>query len=321
MGNQSQKSDDFSTEYYSALQISTISGTTWIELEKNLREHIKDGGIEREWEKLNEKQEVFRSELSEVGRLPINKSKNRYADIVPLDATRVKLSVTDGGSDYINASHVKLFDKSYICCQAPLPSTIEDFYRMLWEMDCTVVVMLTKLIEDGKVKATEYLSPLNETATYGSFEVTVIKERFRCSKSFLERAFILKKDEEVRTLNHFQFLAWPDHGVPTITGPFLKMIIRVFEFQSSSKSPTVVHCSAGIGRTGTYILITSVLELITKAIATNYETAPPSISFMKMVHQLRGMRPQMINSLDQYEFCYKIVLDHIRKLIVVKVNK
>jgi len=187
---------------------------------------------------------------------------------------------------------------------------------MLWENNINIVVMLTKFIEDGKIKAAEYLPSMDEDPKkYGQFHVEVLSEEKVNRDQFIVRKFILKKASERRTLTQFHFVSWPDHGVPP-EGELLDLILQVnkLEDQNSGKVPTLVHCSAGIGRTGTYIIINSVLELITEAMKEE-KKVPPTLNLMKNVHALRGMRSGMVNHIDQYLYCYQAIGSHIERLV------
>jgi len=321
MGNKSGKPIDRTAEYYQLLTDSTISGTTWKELSDNWKKHYSDQKIvETEWEKLADKdtEKNVASDLFGAATLSVNREKNRYVNILPFDSTRVKLAPQEGveGSDYINANHISTEKRKYICGQAPLDHTIEDFHKMLWENNVSIVVMLTKLIEDGKIKASEYLASMDEDPRkYGQFHVEVLSEESVNKGTFIMRKFVLKRDSERRTLSQFHFMGWPDHEVPA-EQELLDLILQVnqLEDESASKGPTVVHCSAGIGRTGTYIIVNSVLELITEAMK-NDKTKPPSLNLMKNVHALRGMGSGMVNSIDQYVYCYQTIGAHIDRLI------
>jgi len=269
-------------------------------------------------QKLNEKQQETQNnsqELFSTAQLEINKEKNRYYNILLYDSTRVKLAPIEGvaGSDYINASFVNLSERNYICCQAPLSDTIEDFHRMLWENNVETIVMLTRNIEDGRIKATDYLSALNEPKTFGVWKVDVLKEETHPAESaYIRRVFTLQKGEEKRTITQFHYMAWPDHGVPENTTPLRNMSVSVNELEEKNpKAPTVVHCSAGIGRTGTYIIINSILDEI--LIAQQKNAPPPAFNLMKIVHSVRSMRPGMVNAYDQYEFIYRTLLSHIQQ--------
>lgn len=330
MGNKSSVEESEASydpnEYFQLLEDSSISGNTWPELSANFKRHIQDEEvIQREWQKLEEKEEENNcnesSSLYTAAFHPLNIDKNRYINILPFDSTRVKLSQKEGmeGSDYINANFVSCENRHFICCQAPLDSTIEDFYRMLWEAECKIIVMLTKHVEGGRIKASVYLPETGETPLVcGDFILSITKEESMNNGVYVVREFTLKKNSEVRQLTQFHFLAWPDFGVPDEPKELLDMIVQVNklekEINTKSSSPTVVHCSAGIGRTGTYIIINSTMELISESIKKD-KLKPPPLSIMKSVHSLRGMRGGMVNHIDQYFYCYNAIAAHIDHMI------
>jgi len=199
MGNKQSGKIDSTAEYYQLLADSTVSGETWQELSDNLKKHAKnEKQIEKEWQKLSEKETEKNVclDLFSAATLTVNREKNRYVNILPFDSTRVKLQTLEGveGSDYINANFVNTDNRMYICCQAPVEQTVVDFHRMLWESNCSIVVMLTKFVEDGKIKANQYLPEMDEDpAKFGEFYTQVIKEESMNNGTYIVRKFMLKK--------------------------------------------------------------------------------------------------------------------------------
>lgn len=315
----SENSNDaeFEKQYAQVMEAANISAQTWEEFENKLEDHLKSDKMDKEWQFLSVKQDSMNDpKLFATASAPENKEKNRYINILPYETTRVKLPPVEGvpGSDYINANHVMSGEINYICCQAPTKDTIPDFFRMLWETNSSTVVMLTKTIELGKVKAIEYWPAVGESPVkHGDIEVHTHSERTKESGSYVVRRMVMKRNGEKRTVRHFHFLAWPDHDVPDVFEPFKKLSQRVQQRirKLSKASPVVVHCSAGIGRTGTYIVITTILEDITNAKKNNEK--PPAINLMQTVHRLREMRTGMVNHPDQYEYCYKTILAHVKE--------
>jgi len=250
---------------------------------------------------------------------PGNKAKNRYLNILPYDTTRVKLSVSDPNlsTDYINANWVKSGERAYICAQAPLEHTVDDFYKMLWETNTKTIVMLTRFAELGRIKAHDYLPKLGEGKTkFGEIDAELLAEAPSKDETHVIRKIRLSKGTETpHNIIHLHFISWPDHGVPDISDPLLDMAMVADQMTPpSQETPTVVHCSAGVGRTGTYVIINSILEIITNHMKLN-PNAPPDINMAKTLQDLRTMRPGMVNHIDQYEFCYKTILAHIQHLI------
>ncbi|XP_062503040.1 tyrosine-protein phosphatase non-receptor type 13-like isoform X2 [Corticium candelabrum] len=204
-----------------------------------------------------------------VGRLPKNKSKNRFSNLLPFDHSRVKLSGGDENSNYINASTVKMrigsgFHK-FICTQGPLSNTVGDFWRMIWEQHCHVIVMITKLHEAGKDKCHSYWPPrVNQTKTYGGkkFSVTLLSEKN--FDTYHVRVLRLKKlgEEGHQNIVHLQFTEWPGHGVPKAPGGFVEFILAVKRAAAARSGAVTVHCSAGMGRTAVAVTVLSTFSMI-----------------------------------------------------------
>uniref|UniRef100_A0A671NW84 Receptor-type tyrosine-protein phosphatase S n=1 Tax=Sinocyclocheilus anshuiensis TaxID=1608454 RepID=A0A671NW84_9TELE len=201
----------------------------------------------------------------EHSNLEVNKPKNRYANVIAYDHSRVLLSAIDGipGSDYINANYIDGYRKqnAYIATQGALPETFGDFWRMIWEQRSSNIVMMTKLEERSRVKCDQYW-PNRATETYGLIQVTLLDTVELAT--YCVRTFALYKNgsSEKREVRQFQFTAWPDHGVPEHPTPFLAFLRRVKSCNPPDAGPMVVHCSAGVGRTGCFIVIDAMLERI-----------------------------------------------------------
>ncbi|XP_011365612.1 receptor-type tyrosine-protein phosphatase C [Pteropus vampyrus] len=209
---------------------------------------------------------VFSKFSIKEARKPFNQNKNRYVDILPYDYNRVELSEVNGdaGSNYINASYIDGFKepRKYIAAQGPRDESVDDFWRMIWEQKATVIVMVTRCEEGNRNKCAEYWPSMEETSReYG--DVTVkISELKRCPDYIVQKFIVTHKKEKVtgREVAHIQFTSWPDHGVPEDPHLLLKLRRRVNAFSTFFSGPIVVHCSAGVGRTGTYIGIDAMLE-------------------------------------------------------------
>ncbi|KAG5286356.1 hypothetical protein AALO_G00013920 [Alosa alosa] len=201
----------------------------------------------------------------EHSNLEVNKPKNRYANVIAYDHTRVVLVPIEGimGSDYINANYIDGYRKqnAYIATQGPLPESFGDFWRMVWEQRAASVVMMTRLEEKSRIKCDQYW-PSRGTDTYGMIQVTLLDTMELAT--FCVRTFSLHKNgtNERREVRQFQFTAWPDHGVPEYPTPFLAFLRRVKACNPPDAGPVVVHCSAGVGRTGCFIVIDAMLERI-----------------------------------------------------------
>lgn len=196
--------------------------------------------------------------------LPANQPKNRYANVVAPDPTRVRLS---GGAtlDYINANwvpgRVPNSDKRYIGAQGPLPNTVEDFWRMVYETGVSVIVMLTQVIESERVKCEVYW-PEGDTPAIMYGQITVRLVAVNVTPQITTRMFDLTHPAMTgaqRRISHFQYTDWPDFGQPASCDAFLSMVDAV-DRVNSGNAPLLIHCSAGIGRTGTFIVVHAVLE-------------------------------------------------------------
>lgn len=209
---------------------------------------------------------VFSKFSIKDARKSFNQNKNRYVDILPYDYNRVELSEINGdaGSTYINASYIDGFKepRKYIAAQGPRDETVDDFWRMIWEQKATVIVMVTKCEEGNRNKCAEYWPSVEEgTRAFGDVVVKV-NEHKRCPDYIIQKMNMTNKKEKGtgREVTHIQFTSWPDHGVPDDPHLLLRLRRRVNAFSNFFSGPIVVHCSAGVGRTGTYIGIDAMLE-------------------------------------------------------------
>ncbi|XP_039868320.1 receptor-type tyrosine-protein phosphatase S-like isoform X19 [Simochromis diagramma] len=234
----------------------------------------------------------------EHSNLEVNKPKNRYANVIAYDHSRVLLSAIDGipGSDYINSNYIDGYRKqnAYIATQGSLPETFGDFWRMLWEQRSATIVMMTKLEERSRVKCDQYW-PTRGTETYGLIQVTLLDTVELAT--YCVRTFALFKNgsSEKREVRQFQFTAWPDHGVPEHPTPFLAFLRRVKACNPPDAGPMVVHCSAGVGRTGCFIVIDAMLERI------KHEK---TVDIYGHVTLMRAQRNYMVQTEDQYVFIH-----------------
>ncbi|XP_032355171.1 receptor-type tyrosine-protein phosphatase delta isoform X32 [Etheostoma spectabile] len=234
----------------------------------------------------------------EHSNLEVNKPKNRYANVIAYDHSRVLLSAIDGipGSDYINANYIDGYRKqnAYIATQGSLPETFGEFWRMIWEQRSAVIVMMTKLEERSRVKCDQYW-PTRGTETYGLIQVTLLDTVELAT--YCVRTFALFKNgsSEKREVRQFQFTAWPDHGVPEHPTPFLAFLRRVKACNPPDAGPMVVHCSAGVGRTGCFIVIDAMMERI------KHEK---TVDIYGHVTLMRAQRNYMVQTEDQYVFIH-----------------
>uniref|UniRef100_A0A6I8RUV8 Receptor-type tyrosine-protein phosphatase S n=1 Tax=Xenopus tropicalis TaxID=8364 RepID=A0A6I8RUV8_XENTR len=241
----------------------------------------------------------------EHSNLEVNKAKNRYANVIAYDHSRVILLPVEGiiGSDYINANYIDGYRKqnAYIATQGALPETFGDFWRMVWEQRSATVVMMTKLEEKSRIKCDQYW-PSRGTETYGMIQVTLLDTIELAT--FCVRTFSLHKSgsSEKREVRQFQFTAWPDHGVPEYPTPFLAFLRRVKTCNPPDAGPVVVHCSAGVGRTGCFIVIDAMLERI------KHEK---TVDIYGHVTLMRSQRNYMVQTEDQYSFIHDALLEAV----------
>ncbi|XP_051785954.1 receptor-type tyrosine-protein phosphatase delta isoform X5 [Erpetoichthys calabaricus] len=241
----------------------------------------------------------------EHSNLEVNKPKNRYANVIAYDHSRVLLSAIEGipGSDYVNSNYIDGYRKqnAYIATQGPLPETFGDFWRMIWEQRSANVVMMTKLEERSRVKCDQYW-PSRGTETYGLIQVTLLDTVELAT--YCVRTFALYKNgsSEKREVRQFQFTAWPDHGVPEHPTPFLAFLRRVKACNPPDAGPMVVHCSAGVGRTGCFIVIDAMLERI------KHEK---TVDIYGHVTLMRAQRNYMVQTEDQYIFIHDALLEAV----------
>ncbi|XP_052762428.1 receptor-type tyrosine-protein phosphatase mu-like isoform X2 [Mya arenaria] len=229
-----------------------------------------------------------------------NMSRNRYKGIYPYDDSRVKVWYSE--SDYINASFIDGFKKrnEYIATLGPMSKQLGDFglfWEMIWRQKVEKVVMVTNLIEEKKVKCDQYWPNVGSSSRYGNFTVTCLSEDSYAE--FTRRTFQISQKSEERKLHHFHFTCWPDRGVPEDVTSLIEFRQLVLNCSTKLNGPTVVHCSAGVGRTGTYIA----LDILTKE-----GEAEGSIDVPGCVLNMRQNRPNMIQTLGQYQFLHRALV-------------
>ncbi|KAM6199881.1 receptor-type tyrosine-protein phosphatase C [Sarcoramphus papa] len=236
-----------------------------------------------------------------------NQNKNRYIDILPYDHNRVELSEIPGdpGSDYINASYIDGFKepRKYIAAQGPKDETTDDFWRMIWEQKATIIVMVTRCEEGKRNKCAQYWPSMeNGSATYGDI-IVKINESKTCPDYVIQKLHITNGRERTagRDVTHIQFTSWPDHGVPEDPHLLLKLRRRVNALSNFFSGPIVVHCSAGVGRTGTYIGIDAMLEGL---------DAEGRVDVYGYVVKLRRQRCLMVQVESQYILIHQALVEY-----------
>uniref|UniRef100_UPI00358DE534 receptor-type tyrosine-protein phosphatase delta-like isoform X2 n=1 Tax=Myxine glutinosa TaxID=7769 RepID=UPI00358DE534 len=241
----------------------------------------------------------------EHSNMDVNKAKNRYANVVAYDHSRVPLSIIEGipGSDYINANYMDGYRRqnAYIATQGPLPETFADFWRMVWEQRSATIVTMTRLEERGRVKCDQYW-PSRGVESYGQMQVSLLDTMELAAYSIRSFALCKVGSTEQRELKQFQFTSWPDHGVPEHPTPFLSFLRRVRQADPLDSGPMVVHCSAGVGRTGCFIVLDAMLERM------RHEN---TVDVYGLVTCLRTQRNYTVQTEEQYAFVHEALREAV----------
>jgi len=246
---------------------------------------------------------------------PQNMCKNRYYNILPNEESRVKLdALVDGDSDYINANFVgcEKFRRNYILTQAPLPNTVNDLWRMVWQEKVPVIVCLTKLNEGDVQKAHKYWPDDGQTVQFG--KIIVYHSMTVMYSNIAIRSFTLwLQGDTLNTIEvfHLHYQDWPDHGTPSSTKPVRTLAYLVSTLRERCRSgPAVVHCSAGVGRAGTFVAIHLILTQLEK-MALSQPCPKIPINVKEIVARLRSQREGTVQTVDQYIFIYKVIVDSL----------
>uniref|UniRef100_A0A7N8WTC2 protein-tyrosine-phosphatase n=1 Tax=Mastacembelus armatus TaxID=205130 RepID=A0A7N8WTC2_9TELE len=250
---------------------------------------------------------IFSRYTVKEAKKPNNSVKNRYVDILPYDYNRVQLTTGNGdqGCDYINASFIDGYkeSKKYIAAQGPKDESVTDFWRMVWEQQSSIIVMVTRCEEGNRTKCAQYWpSPQRETEIFEEFIVKLSSEN-HCPDYTIRHLSLTNKKEKnsEREVTHIQFMSWPDHGVPEDPHLLLKLRRRVNAFKNFFSGPIVIHCSAGVGRTGTYIGIDAMMECL---------EAEGRVDIYGYVVRLRRQRCLMVQVESQYILIHQALVEH-----------
>ncbi|XP_022247397.1 receptor-type tyrosine-protein phosphatase T-like isoform X2 [Limulus polyphemus] len=235
-----------------------------------------------------------------VGMKPENKNKNRYSTLLPYDETRVVLNPlkNDPHSDYINANYIDGYNtsKAYICTQGPLEKTVVDFWRLIWQEEICKIVMTCNVIEHCKKKCEKYWP--DTTDKYGDISVTLLSQ-----KEFVDytiRTFKVQKSSVGRQVRQFHFTAWPDHGVPSYPLSLIKVLKLAKNYCPSSKASILLHCSAGVGRTGTLVLFDSAIQMV---------KSEGKVDVFGLLYKLREQRVNLVETVEQYAFVHRALIE------------
>ncbi|XP_038677443.1 receptor-type tyrosine-protein phosphatase epsilon isoform X2 [Scyliorhinus canicula] len=298
---------------YQALLEHYLYGDTELDvtsLEKHIQKlHSKAGqfditGLEEEFNKLTTVR--IRKENMRTGNKPVNMKKARVLQIIPYDFNRVVLPRKRGQefSDYINASYIDGYRQKdyFVSTQGPLPHTVEDFWRMVWDCKSHTIVMLTELREREQEKCSQYW-PSEGSATFGTYTIEMKNDHISDAFSVRDLTITNTTESKSRIVRQFHFHGWPEIGIPVEGKGMIDLIAAVQrQQQQSGNHPIIVHCSAGAGRTGTFIALSNILERV---------KAEGLLDVFQTVKSLRMQRPHMVQTLEQYDFCYKVVQDFL----------
>uniref|UniRef100_A0A8D2N4F0 protein-tyrosine-phosphatase n=1 Tax=Zonotrichia albicollis TaxID=44394 RepID=A0A8D2N4F0_ZONAL len=293
-------------EYYlygdTELDVSSLE--KHLQTSQNAAPNLVKIGLEEEFKKLTNVR--IMKENMRTGNLPANMKKARVIQIIPYDFNRVILSMKRGQeyTDYINASFIDGYRQKdyFIATQGPLPHTVEDFWRMVWEWKCHTIVMLTEVQEREQEKCCQYW-PSEGSVTHGEITVEIKSDSLMDAISVRDFLVTYNPEKQSRLVRQFHFHGWPEIGIPAEGKGMIDLIAAVQkQQQQTGNHPITVHCSAGAGRTGTFIALSNILERV---------KAEGLLDVFQAVKSLRLQRPHMVQTLEQYEFCYRVVQDFI----------
>ncbi|KFP41884.1 Tyrosine-protein phosphatase non-receptor type 3, partial [Chlamydotis macqueenii] len=277
---------------------SEYGGDTLEETMEQLRRGLESGTVLIQFEQLYRKKPGLAVTCAKV---PQNMDKNRYKDVLPYDATRI---ILQGDEDYINANYVNMEIPSvgivnrYIATQGPLPHTCAHFWQVVWDHKLSLIIMLTTLTERGRTKCHQYWPDPPDVMEYGRFRVRCHSED--CTIAYVVREMVITnvETEQQHTVTHLQYVAWPDHGVPDDSMDFLEFV-NCMRPKRVENEPVLVHCSAGIGRTGVLVTMETAMCLIER----NQPVYP-----LDIVRKMRDQRAMMVQTSSQYKFVCEAIL-------------
>lgn len=248
-----------------------------------------------------------------VGEKEENVKKNRYKDILPFDHSRVKvaLKTSNQDTDYINANFIKGIDgpEAYIATQGPLPNTVIDFWRMIWEYNVAVIVMACREFEMGRKKCERYYPQFgDEPMSFGLFRISCESEQPRTD--YFIRSLTVDFENETRRITQFHYINWPDHDVPSSFDSILDMIALMREYQEHDDVPICVHCSAGCGRTGAICAIDYTWNLLKAG------RIPEDFNVFQLIQEMRTQRHSAVQTKEQYELVHRAIAQLFEKQLL-----
>ncbi|KAH9518956.1 protein tyrosine phosphatase, non-receptor type 12 [Bulinus truncatus] len=271
-------------------------------------EEDPDGnGFDKEYKKIHEVQMQRRKDNTftmDIGKTESNLKKNRYKDILPYDEHRVILSTVEGeeDSDYINASKLKGVHGTggYIASQGPLASTVNDFWRMIWEYKVEIIFMACRIVELGKIKCKQYWNDVGKSDVFG--DITVFTEDDReIASDFQQRRLLVTKGEEQRIVTQFHYSGWPDHGIPDDPDHIRDLIGIMRRARQNDEVPLLIHCSAGCGRTGAIAAIDFVWTLLEEG------KFDETFNLYELICEFRKQRMSIVQTAEQYALVNQVL--------------
>lgn len=271
---------------------------------ENFAEHYRIMSADSDFrfsEEFEELKHVGKDQPCTAADLPCNRPKNRFTNILPYDHSRFKLQPVDDeeGSDYVNANYVPGYNspREFIVTQGPLHCTRDDFWRMCWESNSRAIVMLTRVVEKGREKCDHYWPYDTLPVYYGDICVTLLNDTHY--PDWVISEFLLCRGDQQRVMRHFHFTTWPDFGVPNPPQTLIRFVRCFRERIATEQRPIVVHCSAGVGRSGTFIALDRILQSI------NHSDV---VDIFGIVYAMRKERVWMVQTEQQYICIHQCLL-------------
>ncbi|XP_069125801.1 receptor-type tyrosine-protein phosphatase epsilon-like [Argopecten irradians] len=292
-----RKSTPSDTDYYNHGSVGSFVSGLKSMVEKKLQNKAK--AFEDEYKSLPS----GALHKHDIGKMEQNKAKNRFKTTFPYDHSRVVLKAVgnDSHSDYINANYIDSVTKhkEYVATQGPRPGTVNDFWRMMWQLNTGKIVMLTNLVEGGRPKCDKYWPDEGQPLVTTHYNIILDRERSYAFYVIRDLKVTEKKTKAVRQIHQFHYTSWPDHGTPDPTELVL-FHRRVKNYEATLKGKMVVHCSAGIGRTGTFLALDALLI---------YGKETERIDVLEYIKTMRKDRVNMVQTVEQYIAVHQLLVE------------